>query len=114
MLSAGRLSGWPSLVVARWLVPSANAAGHVCGLVAGLLHVYGAHAAAWLWRRTRGGGRRRLQGGRLGPARAPPSWLDLGSSDHPALGWGDLAAHALLGAGSLLAAHLAARSRQQG
>lgn len=113
MLTAGRLGAWPSVLMAQLLVPSANLAGHVAGILSGLLHVYGARAAAWLWRALHGG-RPRLQGGRLGRAQRPPALLDLGCADHPGLGWTDLGAHALLGGGTLLAAYLAARSRKQG
>lgn len=91
------------------------AAGHLCGIAAGVIQVYVARGLSWLWRRLRGG-RRRLAGGRVvgGGGGPPPKLLDLGSDAHPSLGWMDLGSHLLLGAGTLLMAYLADRQRGGG
>lgn len=108
-LTAGRLGAWPSLIMSHWLVPTASLPGHLCGVAAGLAHVYGARAAAWLWRCLRRGAR---PGWRRAPPAPVPALLDLGSSDHPGLGWLDLGSQVLLGCGTVLMAHLAAAQRK--
>lgn len=35
-----KFSCWASLAVTQYLVPQASFTGHLCGLLAGLLHVY--------------------------------------------------------------------------
>ena len=68
VLTAGRLGAWPSLLLSHALVPNASLAGHLCGVAAGVLHMYAARALAWAWRlwwrcccyRCRAGLRQRL------------------------------------------------------
>lgn len=119
-------AGRPSRSAGRWLqyqtitylcARTLQPAGHLCGIAAGVLQVYAARGLSWLWRRLRGGGRRRLANGRVvggGVAGPPPRLLDLGSDAHPSLGWMDLGSHLLLGVGTLLMAYLSARQRRGG
>ncbi|KAL4451698.1 hypothetical protein ABPG75_007360 [Micractinium tetrahymenae] len=109
LLTAGRLSAWPALLLSHYLLPAASLPGHLCGIATGVLHVYGGRALGWLMARLRlgnaGGGRRRLQGGRLLPGGRGPAGL--GAFGHPGLGWMDLGSHLLLGAGTALSAKTA-------
>ncbi len=111
VLAAGRLAAWPSLLLAHYLLPAASLPSHLCGIATGVLHVYGGRALGWLAARLglsgAGGGRRRLQGGRLLPAGRGRGGL--GAFDHPGLGWLDLGSHMLLGAGTLLLTAVSAR-----
>jgi hypothetical protein len=98
MLQVGRLSVWPSLLLVHVIEPSAGLVGHLCGVWAGVLHVY-ANAA---WRRWRYPPRQRIRSGRLAAAAPPQSRL--GVDRHPRLGWMDLLSHLLLAAATCLAA----------
>ena len=102
LITAGRLAAWPSILLAHSLIPCASLPIHLCGAAAGVLQVYAARLAGWLWMRLRG--RRRLSGGLLAPPPRLPRWLDLGNAGHPNMGWLDLGAQALLGVGTMLAA----------
>jgi rhomboid domain-containing protein 1 len=101
-LTGGRLAAWPSLMMSQFLVPGASLVGHLCGLAAGVLHVYAGALLGRLRRRRRsGGGGRRLRDGRLVPALGPQ---DLGTGRHPGLGWLDVGSHVVLGVAACLAA----------
>lgn len=117
VLTGGRLAVWPTLLMSHLLVPAASLPGHVCGIAAGLLHVYAARALRALRARLArrrggapGGARRYLQDGRLHVRNT--GLLDLGGvADHPGLGWWDLGSHAALAVASLLAAAMAEKRR---
>ncbi|KAL3141083.1 hypothetical protein ABBQ38_003439 [Trebouxia sp. C0009 RCD-2024] len=107
-----KFSCWATLAVTQLLVPKASLTGHLCGIVAGLIHVYipkAVREVGWQLGRRRRDGRR-------------PSWQAQPQATRAALEqqvefagrrWPDLAVHAACLCAALLARALLSRSKNR-